>query len=155
MWSTNVLMRSGFMLPLHRPPRRRIFWFLAISGALSCAERAPDGEGIDGSGSEGSPAGLDLRTPGKALEARSQAGNRFVVGSVATVLGGLRAESTRLSKRASLPLGPFGHATTVVEDFYDERGQLSMVGGTMDSKDSEFIFKASGGNVYGWVVYRD
>ena len=148
-------MRSGFMLLLHGLPRRRVFSFLAISGALSCAERAPDGEGIDVSGPEGSVAERDSRTPGGSLDVPSGAGKGFRVGSVASVLGGLRTETTKVSRRMSLPLGPFGHASAVVEDFYEERGQLSMVGGTTDSKDSEFIFKADAGNVYGWVVYRD
>ena len=79
---------------------------------------------------------------------------RITVGSVGSMLDRLAREKTATSHRYTFPT-PRAAVRTVVEDFYDADGQISMVGRAADSADSDFIFKADQRGAYGWLVYKD
>ena len=57
------------------------------------------------------------------------------------MLDRLGREKTATSGRYTFPT-PRAAVRTLVEDFYDANGQISMVGRAEDSEDSDFIFKA-------------
>lgn len=88
-------------------------------------------------------------------EAPRSARGRSKVGTVATVFEGMRAKITSETKRYTLPAGPYGDVTAIVDEFHDEGGRLSMVGRALDSNDSQLMLKADERGAYGWVAYRD
>jgi MYXO-CTERM domain-containing protein len=129
---------------------------VAVAGALVFACAGPNTEEGQTSGGldETSPADLDETTRRNSSD-QTLGSRKKHVGTLTTLLQGLRTESTHASKRFVFPAGPFGQVRVEVDDFYHEAGQLSMVGKPLDGTDAEFMLKANESGAYGWIVYRD
>src|SRR5687767_912199 len=107
---------------------------VAVAGALVFACAGPSPEVGETSGD---------------LDENSRA-DKHSVGTLTTLLHGLRTESTHASKRFVFPSGPFGQIRVTVDDFHHEAGRLSMVGKPLDGTDAEFMLKADESGAYGW-----
>jgi MYXO-CTERM domain-containing protein len=83
-----------------------------------------------------------------------KAGTKTPVGSLALLRGQLVREKTVSSRSFTFPTSRTP-VLTLVENYHDQNGYLSMVGRAADSDDSAFIFKADDRKAYGWLVYKD
>jgi hypothetical protein len=130
-----------------------LFALACISGCGTPDEPLDSAPGPSAAAVSGNTAAVDRGAVARA--APRIARSRSKVGTVATVFDGISAENTRESKRYTLPAGPYGQVRAVVDQFYYEGGQLSMVGRALDSDDSKLILKADERGAYGWVAYPD
>jgi MYXO-CTERM domain-containing protein len=130
---------------------------VAWAGALAfaCAGPSPEEGEASGSLDEKSEPNLDEATRRDSSDQVLGSRKKHNVGTLATLLQGLRTESTHASKRFVFPAGPFGQVRVAVDDFHHEAGLLSMVGKPLDGTDAEFLLKADESGAYGWIVYRD
>jgi MYXO-CTERM domain-containing protein len=130
---------------------------VAVAGilAFACAGPSPEAGETSGGLDENSRTDLDEATRRDSSHQALGSGKKHGVGTLTSLLQGLRTESTHASRRFVFPAGPFGQVRVAVDDYHHEAGRLSMVGKPLDGTDAEFMLKADESGAYGWIVYRD